>query len=114
MIECGNREDENGRIKCGNSDWHRMTAVSMILFLFVSLFFASLKFKLGAKEIKLKVGIMLQQLFSRPKESFNKEDRGQFTLRLHVGGRYEVLKAYDQIHEDDMCDLKVNAKIEYL
>ena len=109
MIECENREDENGQNKCGNSDWHRMIAISMILFLFVSLFFGSLKFKLRAKEIEKKVGIALQQLFSRQESSFDKEDRVQFALRLQAGGRYEAKKVYDQIHEDEMCNLKVNA-----
>ena len=113
MIECGNREDENGQNKCGNSDWHRMIAISMILFLFVSLFFGCLKFKLRAKEVEKKVGIVLQQLFSREisrqKESFNVEDRVQFSLRLQAGGRYVAKKVYDQILDDEMCNLKVNA-----
>ena len=111
MIECGHGEDENKGYhnKCGDSDWHRMVAISMILFLFVSLFFGSLKFKLRAKEIEKKVGIALQQLFSRQESSFDKEDRVQFALRLHAGGRYVAKKVYDQILEDEMCNLKVNA-----
>ena len=115
MIECGHGEDENKGYhnKCGDSDWHRMVAISMILFLFVSLFFGCLKFKLRAKEVEKKVGIVLQQLFSREisrqKESFNIEDKVQFALRLHAGGRYVAKKVYDQILEDEMCNLKVNA-----
>ena len=109
MIECGNREDENGQNKCGTSNWHRMIAITMIIFLFVSLFFGSLKYKLRIKEIEKKPGIVLQQLFARQQESFSKEDRGQFALRLHAGGRYNAKKIYNQIHEGEMCNLKVNA-----
>ena len=109
MIECEKGEDENGKNKCGNSDWHRMIAISMILFLFVSLFFGSIKFKLRNNEVEKKVGFVLQQLYSRQQETFNKEDKHQFAYRLHTGGRYEARKIYNQINQDEMCDLKVNA-----